>query len=163
MTLTHSRRTIYARIAWLGAIAGIRSMTAPALLSQELSKQCVDHNSIARLLEKPHIATMLTLLALGEVVADKMPGMPARTVAPAFFARIVSGTFVGATYAAVYRQRPAIGGVTGGATAAVATVGSYYLRRMLGTWLHIPDPVVGIIEDTVVLGSWVKLIRSVPA
>ncbi len=58
----------YLRALGIGAVSGLRSMTGPAL---------------TRIRAGGAPALVLPLLALGELVVDKLPGVPPRTAPPA--------------------------------------------------------------------------------
>ena len=81
-------------------LAGLRSMSAPAFLSHLLTHQPTSglDGSPLRLLQKPLVATGLKLMAAGEMVADKLPGMPDRTAPSVLLGRLLSGALVGATW-----------------------------------------------------------------
>ena len=72
----------YAAATALGVLAGMRSMAAPAVLGR-LSR----NGSLAgvtgplTVISKPRFAGATMLLALGELVADKLPITPNRTAA----------------------------------------------------------------------------------
>ena len=81
-----------AHAAGLGAIAGLRSMTAPALLSRRLRRRRLWHrlrsrSALVLLLATRPAGTALTVLAAGELVADKLPFVPARTEFPSLVGR----------------------------------------------------------------------------
>jgi len=96
-----------------------------------------------------HPATLIvvTLLALGELVADKLPRTPARTSPPGLIARIVLGGLCGvalATSAGASLVAAAAAGVAG---ALVGTFGGYNIRRAqfrLHT-LHAPEDKCGAV------------------
>lgn len=90
---------------------------------------------------------VVTLLALGEYVADKLPSAPDRTAAAGLAARIVLGTLCG-----VYLGWPTVASsVMLGALGAVGAVSGAYaglnVRRRLPSSLGISDLWVAIIED----------------
>ena len=90
-------RTTLALSAGLGLIAGMRSMAAPALLSRHLAGRSARGRGAAmRLLASRRTASVLTVLAAGEMVADKTPAIPDRTDPPALLGRIVMGALSGA-------------------------------------------------------------------
>src|SRR4051812_4406680 len=94
--MNSSEADVYLRAAGLGAVAGLRAFSAPALLSRQLSRSD-RKEGVTSLLGSPTVATVLGALAVGEIVADKMPWMPNRTDPPGLIARAGSGAFVGAT------------------------------------------------------------------
>ncbi len=127
----------YAYAAGIGAVTGLRSMTGPA--------------SVARLVGSPTSVHATTLLAIGELIADKLPFMPSRTDPPSLGFRAVSGAVCG--YLVCRRrgskQQAIVGAVIGGA-AAVATA---YLGRQYRRQMKVPDFVAALLEDAVAVGS----------
>src|SRR5450755_2426445 len=85
----------------IGVIAGLRSLTAPAAVSwaARLGWLHLDGTPLAFLgyAATPYI---FTVLALFELVNDKLPKTPSRTVPPQFIARVVMGGFSGAAIGA---------------------------------------------------------------
>lgn len=141
----------------LGFIAGLRSMSAPAAASWATRR-----NGIAwagtplAFLDRESTPIVLTALALGEVVADKLPFIPDRTAPPSFLARIVSGAVTGA---ACDPESPASAAIAGAAAAACGTVAGSALRRRLASAFGHDLP-AAITEDVIVL-SLVALASSV--
>ena len=76
--MTSDTRTL-ALAAGLGAVTGLRSLTAPALLSRRLAHRPGRDRGAARLLTLGPVPALLALGAVGELVADKTPSIPDRT------------------------------------------------------------------------------------
>jgi len=95
----------------------------------------------------------LALLAVGELVADKLPFTPARTRALSVAFRVLSGAAVGAAIFTAQRKHPAPGILLGTVGALAATYGMYEARRQIDARLHAPDPLVGAVEDLIAVGS----------
>ena len=71
---------IYAEAALMGALAGVRSMSAPGVVSQLSEAGLIpEDDSPMAWLNHPAVDKALKLLAAGELVADKLPFVPART------------------------------------------------------------------------------------
>ena len=139
--------TTLALAAGMGAVAGMRSMAAPALASRHLSQR----QGSSPLRVSPRASGVLGLLAAGEMIGDKTPFIPDRTDLPSVIGRAVSG---GATAAALADARggSALVAALVGSTAAVgSTFLSYYLRKKAGEVSGLPDPVLGLAEDAFVL------------
>ena len=143
-------------------LAGVRSMSAPAFLSHYLSRQ--PHTGLAgsslRFLQKPFVASALKLAAGGEMVADKMPGMPDRIAPPVLLGRLLSGALVGATW---YKSRHGSalgGGLLGGVVAVAATFVSYALRMGISKQTNVPVALVGAGEDALVLAGGSALLKG---
>ena len=143
-------------------LAGMRSMSAPAFLSHELSRKpsWLLVNSPLRMLQKPLVAKGLKLAAAGEMIMDKLPGTPDRIAPPALLGRLLSGALVGA---ALYKSRQgssATGAVVGGISAVAASFISYALRKGISAQAQWPIAAVGVGEDAVVLSSGAALARG---
>ena len=143
-------------------LAGMRSMSAPAFLSHYLARQ--PHAGLAgsplRFLQKPITASVLKLLAAGEMVADKLPSTPDRTAPPVLLGRLLSGALVGAAW---YRSRHGSalgGGVLGGLVAVAATFVSYALRTGISEKSGVPVALVGVGEDALVLAGGAALVSG---
>jgi len=100
---------------------------------------------------------LFTLLAIGELVADKLPKTPSRTAPPGLIGRIVLGAVSGAAvYMAGAQQSWALGCVVGVAGAMVGTYGGYQVRTRLVKTVRTP-----VFEDLVaIFGSLRVVSRS---
>jgi uncharacterized membrane protein len=142
-----------------GAVAGMRTMTAPAVVSYKMKR-------IAKAEGLSHptgfggrrVSTALALLAIGELVADKLPKTPNRTDPPALIMRGISGAFAGAALSGSERNEKIKGAVLGGLAAIGASYGMYYLRAWLVKKTGVPDAVVAIGEDAIALTLALKAI-----
>jgi uncharacterized membrane protein len=144
-------------------LAGMRSMSAPALLSHHLSNKPSWFllNSPLRVLQKPLVARGLKLVAATEMVADKMPGMPNRTDPPVLLGRLLSGALVGATWYKSREGSALVGGLVGGLGAVAATFLSYALRMNISEKAKANVAAVGVGEDALVLSSGAALLKAV--
>jgi uncharacterized membrane protein len=139
----------------------MRTMSAPALLSHHLSTRDGAADGLEdNLLASPRAAAVFRILAAGEIVADKLPFMPARTSLPSLLARIGSGALVGATVCAAKKESPSIGAVVGAAAAVASAFTMLYLRRKAGRELKLPDPVVALAEDAIAIGGGLSVLNS---
>lgn len=134
----------------LGLISGLRSMMGLAFFSdraEEKSTHKSDNPALA-LLKRPETAAALKFMAAGEVLMDKMPFTPARTDLVPLMGRLAMGAFVGA---AISKKDWAQGAAVGAAGALVATYTAYIIRKTLNEEAHIPNLVLGVVEDVVVV------------
>src|SRR5688572_11951061 len=85
----------------VGVVAGLRTATAPAAVSWAawLGWLGLD-GTWAAFLGSGWAVLILTVLALGEFVADQLPSTPSRKVPQQFGARLLSGAFAGAALGA---------------------------------------------------------------
>ncbi len=142
----------------LGALAGARSMSAPALVSWHLSHspEAWRVGGPARVLSKRPVARVLGVLALGEFVADKLPWIPVRVQPLPLAGRALTGALAGAT-AAAGRRRVWVAAVLGAGAALASAWAFYSLRRLATRRLGVPDRVVALAEDALVLAVGSRL------
>ncbi len=142
---------VYAGATALGVIAGMRSMAAPALISQvaRSGRLAVGGSKLAFLNSTGAISTT-AVLALGELVADKLPSSPDRTSAGPLAVRAVSGALCGAVLCAAKKRSPWLGAMYGAMGAVGATFAAYHLRRSASQDLHLPDTAFAVAEDALV-------------
>src|ERR1700733_2248350 len=136
----------------IGVVAGLRSMTAPAVVAWAAVLHWINLNGTwASWLGHPVTVAILTVLAIGELVVDKLPKTPSRTAPPSFGARIVLGAFAGAVIGTAFgHQWSALGaGVIG---AAIGTLGGSPVRPRLATSFGRDLP-AALLEDVVAVGG----------
>jgi uncharacterized membrane protein len=133
---------IFPAVLGAGLIAGLRSFSAPAAVSAALAEQDV---LAARL------TPTLQVLAAGEMLADKLPIMPARTTPLALSGRVLTGAISGAALADAAGRSWITGALLAGAAAIASSYAALALRSELGQRLAVPDPLVALLEDAVVI------------
>ena len=145
----------------LAAIAGIRSMAAPALLSK-----AVGRGDVGNLAETPFAAlgsgrvpALLEALMIGEMVGDKTPFIPARTSAGPVFGRALFGAIVGAALSASSGRGGARGALVGVLSALAGVYAIDRLRSGATQELGVPDRIFGLLEDGLVLSVGNRLLR----
>lgn len=153
---------IYAGAAAMGALAGMRSMSAPAMVSQvaKAGQMAMGHPELD-FLHSPKTAYAMTALAVAEVIADKLPFMPKRTEAPALVGRAIAGGLSGAAILSSKRKSPIWGAVAGAAGAIAAAYAFYHLRRVARDDWHVPDAVAALVEDAIVAGGGMLVLSKV--
>lgn len=143
----------------IGVIAGLRSMTAPAVVAwaARLGRLPLAGTPVG-FLGSSVAAWLLALAALAELVADKLPFTPNRTAVGPFVGRIVTGGLSGAGLAAAGGQ-PLLAGAAMGALGGVAgTFGGYKARTGLVRALGVQDWVVAVAEDAVAVGGAIAIV-----
>jgi uncharacterized membrane protein len=148
----------YLNALQIGIIAGMRSLTAPALVSHKLSQIKPEplQDSPLHFLTSPKAATTLAIMAGGELIGDKLPNSPDRIAPPVLSGRIISGAMAGAALSEADRKPIAYGAVLGALGALVGTVAFYHLRTWLNHEKGIPDVAVALVEDAMTVGAgWV--------
>jgi len=132
----------------LGVVTGIRSMVGLAFFSDHANGEHAKKNPALQLLKMPQAAPILKTMAAGEVVMDKMPFMPNRTDAAPLLGRIAMGGLVGA---AVSKDKWVQGAAAGAVGAALSAYAIFHIRKALHEDRHIPNVVLGMVEDAIVL------------
>jgi uncharacterized membrane protein len=147
------------QVVGIGTLAGMRTSSAPAVTSQILS-----HHHSKRLEKSPLnfmqskiVANTLTVLSIGEIVADKLPSTPNRTAPAGVIFRGLSGALAGASIYKASGNNIWVGSVLGAATAVASTYLSFILRKSAGKKTSIIDPILGGIEDALVIGAGIGL------
>ncbi|MBO0949823.1 DUF4126 domain-containing protein [Fibrella forsythiae] len=155
--------TSYLRSFQIGFIAGMRAMSAPALLSHRLSQTIpVEHpQTLLHYLAQPTTARVFKALAGGEIVGDKLPSAPNRTSPPQFLGRIVMGSTCGAVVSEVEGQQVPVGAILGGLGAVAGTLLFFNLRRWLDHDLGLPDTIGALVEDALVAGGGLAVVNGI--
>lgn len=135
----------------IGVVAGLRAVTAPAAVSwaAKLGWLNLDGTPFA-FLHYTISPIIFTVLALGELVNDKLPKTPSRKAPPSFAVRIVMGAFSGAAIGAS-RQSLFAGLLLGAIGAVVGTLGGYEARVRLSRAFAGKDLPVALLEDAVAI------------
>lgn len=140
----------------IGVFAGLRSLTPPAVVAWAAHVGRLQlPGSLAWVGSTPAVA-IFGLLALLELVADKLPSTPARTAPPPLIARCVTGAFTGSCIAAAGAGSAVVGALLGLVGALVGTFGGYQARMRLTQAIDLPLA-AAVIEDvvTIVGALWV--------
>jgi uncharacterized membrane protein len=144
----------------IGIVAGLRALTPLAVVAWGV-----------RLNEWPMIGTHLawmgnaimpwvfSVLAVGELINDKLPATASRKVPPQFIARVFSGALSGAVIGAA--KDSMVPGLVCGAVGAVAgTLGGAAVRGKLAAMFGNDLP-AALIEDVVAIGLAIAVVTQV--
>ena len=146
--------------AALGAVAGLRSMMAPALLSQAARTGSIGlEGTQFEFLSTQRAADIATGAAVLELVADKLPFTPDRTSAVPLIARAASGALVGAALCAARKKDLLSGALVGSVAAVAAAFAGYLIRKKLTENADLPDLLVALAEDAVAMGAGTVALR----
>ncbi len=145
----------------IGVIAGLRALTAPAAVSwaARLGWLHLENTWLAFLgyAATPYI---LSVLAVGELINDKLPKTPSRKAPPGFIARIVTGALCGAALAAA--DGSLIGGLLAGVLGAITgTLGGYEFRARLVRAIGGKDLPIALLEDAIAIGGAFLIVSRV--
>ena len=135
----------------IGLFAGLRSMTPPAAVGWAVYLGWITLGRRLSLIGSLPAVIILSVLAVGEIVFDKLPNTPNRTALPGLIGRIVTGGLSGACVA-VGGGRSAVAGVGLGVLGGiVGCFGGYQVRTRLAK--SLPDFYVALIEDLIAIGG----------
>jgi uncharacterized membrane protein len=148
----------------LGFVDGLRSMTAPAIIcwAAHLGWLHFAGTKFA-FIDRPSTLIVFTLLAMIELVLDKLPHTPARTAPVGLTARIVLGGASGlalATSAGISGSLFLAGSIA--VIGAVAgTFSGYHIRRAAVQTAHLPALVAAIAEDVIAIAGALLIVSHV--
>jgi uncharacterized membrane protein len=146
----------------IGAIAGLRSMTAPAIVSWATEEKWIHSRSRPlAFLKSKKTASLISALAVGELVADKLPGTPNRTEPAGLAVRVLTGGFSAGALCASKGRLVAAGAVLGGLAAIAGAFIGCATRRQLHEQFHLSDTALAVAEDAIAIGGGVLLVRNV--
>ena len=145
----------------LGILAGMRTASAPVITNHILSKQNSGYlaKSSLNFMQSDRVAIVLKVFAAGELIGDKLPSTPNRIKPIGVIFRCISGSLVGASIYKASGNNALTGAFVGSIAAFGSTFGSYFLRKSIVNKFDLFDPLIGAIEDALVIGAGVELTR----
>jgi uncharacterized membrane protein len=93
------------------------------------------------------------VLAITEIIFDKLPNTPSRTAPPGLIGRIVTGGFTGACVSVGGGKSALAGAGMGVIGGIVGCFGGYQVRARIVKALRQPDFNVAMIEDLIAIGG----------
>jgi uncharacterized membrane protein len=116
----------------IGAATGLRTMSGPTAVAMGTGW-----------------GRILPFLAVGELIADKLPSTPSRTIPAALVARMAGGALAGRSVAAAGGRNLLVGTLAGIAGAVGAAYAGAAYRKFASR--HIPAMVAALLEDGVAI------------
>lgn len=154
--------SIYLLSLLIGVVAGLRAMTAPAVTSwaARLGWLSLADTPLA-FLNFAYTPYILTVLALGELIADKLPTTPSRKKPFGFAGRIITGALCGGALTLSRTHENMISGLIAGAVGAViGTLGGAELRTRFAEALGKDLP-IAFLEDVIAIGGAILIVSQV--
>jgi uncharacterized membrane protein len=141
----------------LGTASGLRALIGLAVVSwaAKLGYVHLDHTWLA-FLGYAFTPYILSLMALGEMVNDKLPKTPSRLIPPQFITRIVTGSLCGTAIG--LSTGHLVAGLLAGAVGSVAGTLGGARARGFGAKLLGRDLPAALVEDVVAIGLAVSAI-----
>ncbi len=145
--------TVILAVVIIGFSVGLRALTAPAVVAwcAYLGLMNLDA-TLFSFMSSPVAVAILSLLGLGEYVADLLPNTPNRTAALGLVARLSTGSFAAACLLAATGNSLAFC-ILGSAAAVIGAFAGYQTRVRLVRALSVKDVFVALPEDFVAIGT----------
>jgi uncharacterized membrane protein len=143
----------------IGVVCGLRSLTGPAVVCWAAHLGWIDvSGTLVGFMGHVLALIIFSVLAVGELIADKLPHIPKRTSPMPLVTRIVLGALCGAALAVAGSDQLAVGAVLGAIGAVVGAFAGYYVRRTLTSGGKLPDLPVALVEDLIAIGGGLFLV-----
>ena len=150
--------SIYILAFLIGAVTGLRALAPAAIVSWAAHLGWLHlEGTLVSFMGATVTPYILSVLALGELITDKLPTTPSRKIPMQFGARILMGALCGASLAA-----PAgmwIGVVAGIVGAIVGTLAGAELRGRLSQAVGKDLP-IALLEDLVAIGGALLIVSQ---
>ncbi|KLK89660.1 membrane protein [Microvirga vignae] len=145
----------------MGVIAGLRAMTAPAAVSWAAFFGLLNlEGTWLAFLGYRFTPSILTVLAIGELITDQLPTTPSRKLLLPFATRIIVGGLCGGAIAA--KSGSLLGGLVAGALGGiVGTLGGAEGRARLAAAFGKDRP-AALIEDSVAILGALLIVGALP-
>lgn len=154
---------IFALAVGIGIAAGLRSLTAPAVVAWSAYLGWLNlHGSPVAFMGSTTAVAIFSLLAIGELIADKLPRTPKRIAVVPLLARILMGGLCGACLCAATGRSMVTGALMGGTGGVIGAFAGYGIRKRFVSNLHINDLFVAIAEDVVAIALACFLVSILP-
>jgi uncharacterized membrane protein len=101
------------------------------------------------------------MLAIIELVVDKLPNTPARTAPVGLIVRIVLGGASGLALATSAGMSPALSGVIASIGAIAGAFAGYHTRRAVVFKAHVPALVAALAEDAIAIAGGLLIVSHV--
>ena len=156
-----NRAVLYLGCFSIGIIAGLRSLTAPALVgwAAHLGWLDLSDSRLSFLGSRAAIITLSTL-ALAELVADKLPRTPKRTNLGPLVFRMITGGFCSLAICASAHQPLVLGTILGVLGSIAGAFAGYEIRHHLVEAFGLPDFGVAVAEDIVAIGGGFLIVST---
>ena len=137
----------------IGLFAGLRSLTPPAAVAWSVHLGWLKLSRPLSLIGSLPAVIILSLLAITELMVDKLPNTPNRTAPVGLIARIVTGGLTGACVSLGGGRSALTGAGLGVAGGIVGCFGGYHARAWLVKSLRLTDFPIALLEDLIAIGG----------
>ena len=137
----------------IGLFAGLRALTPPAAVAWAVYLGWLKLARPLSLIGSLPAVIILSLLAITELIVDKLPNTPNRTAPLGLIARIVTGGLTGACVSLGGGRSAFVGAGLGLIGGIVGCFGGYEARTRLVRSLRQPDFNVALLEDLIAIAG----------
>jgi uncharacterized membrane protein len=137
----------------IGLCAGLRALTPPAAVAWAVYLGWLKLVRPLSLIGSLPAVIILSLLAITEIIVDKLPNIPNRTAPPGLIARIVTGGLTGVCVSVGGGQSALVGAGLGLIGGIAGCFGGYHVRDRLVKSLRQPDFYIALLEDLIAIGG----------
>jgi uncharacterized membrane protein len=143
----------------VGMIAGLRALTAPAVVcwAAHLGWLNLQNSHLAWMGSTAAVA-IFSILALAEIINDKLPATGSRLAPPSLVIRSVMGAVAGCALAIGSSHSVLVGILLGAVGALAGSFVGYHLRHQIVAGLKIPDFPVALLEDAIAIGCGLLIV-----
>jgi uncharacterized membrane protein len=143
----------------IGCVAGVRSMTAPAVVAWAARFNWLDlHGTRLSFMASTAAVIIFTVLAIVELIADMLPTTPSRLAPAGLSARIMLGALAGSGIVLAGAQSLAFGAALGAAGGVAGALAGHAARVGLVKALKVPDYVIALLGDAVAIGGGLLIV-----
>jgi uncharacterized membrane protein len=137
----------------IGLFAGLRSLTPPAAVAWAVYLGWLRLARPLSLVGSLPAVIILSVLAIIEIMVDKLPNTPNRTAPRGLIPRIVTSGFTGACVSLGGGRSAYVGAGLGVIGGIVGCFGGYQIRARIVKSLGQPDFNIALLEDLIVIGG----------
>jgi uncharacterized membrane protein len=138
----------------IGIVSGMRSLTAPAVTAWAAHRNWLNlAGTRLAFMGSTAAVAVFSVLAIAELITDKLPSTPSRTAPVGLIARFVCGALAGAGVGVSAGQSLAPGAILGAAGGLAGAFAGYQWRTHLVKALKVPDFVIALVEDSIAIGA----------
>jgi uncharacterized membrane protein len=143
----------------MGIVAGLRALTAPAVVCWAAHLSWLNlQNSHLAWMGSTAVVAIFSILALAEIINDKLPATPSRLAPPSLGIRSITGALAGTALALAASHSLLFGIVLGALGALAGAFLGYYVRHAIVTGLKVPDFPIALVEDAIAIGGGLLIV-----
>lgn len=144
----------------LGALCGLRTFTPLAVLTIAVHRWLTLTGTPFAFLATMPAHLIIVLLAIGELIMDKLPSTPSRLRPPGLIGRALLGAVTAVAFAFAHQHSIAVPLVLGIIGALIGSFLGHRFRSGLVRALKSPDWPVALLEDAIcIVGSFLILMH----